>query len=168
MRQRRDSGKPANDLAFRPMRTEPVDIAGLAGPVVVTMNAITGKHSVTVGGHAAPGTRRGHYTLPTADGRTVAARLRGNLIDPYPTIEIGGVKHRTGPSVPVALRLLTLLPLALLAFGGMIGGGIGGVAVGVNLGIVRGSRSSVVKAALMIAVFGAAFVLLAIIAAAIR
>ena len=76
------------------MQTEPLMIDGVAGPVVLTVNAFTGKHSVTVGGYPASGTRRGIYTLPTADGRTVAARLRSSLLDPHPSLEIGRASCR--------------------------------------------------------------------------
>src|SRR4051794_36151972 len=55
------------------MRTEPMVVEGLAGPVVLDVNAFTGKHSVTVGVQQVRGTRRGNYTLPTLDGRTVPA-----------------------------------------------------------------------------------------------
>jgi hypothetical protein len=150
------------------MRTEPVNIAGLAGPVVVTVNAVTGKHSVTVGGRPATGgTRRGDYGLPTTDGRTVAAKVRSSLLDPYPTIEIAGVKYRTGPSVPVALRVLALLPLVLV-LGGLIGGVIGALGIATNLGIARWSQSNAVKAVLMIVVLVIAVVLFAVVAAALQ
>lgn len=150
------------------MRTEPLEIGGLAGPVVVTMNTFTGKHAVTVGGREAPGTRRGNYTLPTVDGRTIPARLHTSLLDPYPTIEISGVKHRTGPSLPAVLRLLALLPLAVLFVGGALGGAIGGAAVGVNIAVSRQKQSTAMKAVLMIAVLVAAFLLWAMLALALQ
>jgi hypothetical protein len=149
------------------VRTEPVDIEGLAGPVVVTVNRLTGKPSITVGGHPATRIRRATYTLPTADGGTVAARLRTSLADPYPIIEIAGVKHRTGPSVPLALRVLALLPIALVAVGGAIGGAIGVVGVIGNLAILRGARSAAVNAVLLIVVLVAAVVAWTIVVAAL-
>jgi hypothetical protein len=148
------------------MQTEPMMIDGVAGPVVLTVNAFTGKHSVTVGGYPASGTRRGIYTLPTADGRTVAAKLRSNLLDPHPTLEIAGVKHRSAPSLPIALRVLVVLPLALL-LGGLIGGAIGGLGVGINLGIARGQLSTAVKSLLMILVLLVTVVTFAVVAAAV-
>ncbi len=147
------------------MRTEPLMIAGIAGPIVLDVNAITGKHSVTVGGHPASGTRRGNYTLPTADGQTIPAKLRSNIFDPHPTLEIAGVTHRTGPSQPIALRVLMVLPL-LLVIGGLIGGVIGALGIGVNLGIARGQQSTAVKALLMIVVLALTVVAYVAVAAA--
>jgi hypothetical protein len=150
------------------VRTEPVNIQGLAGPVVVTVNSFFGRRSIAVGGRPVEGTRRGSYTLPTAGGGTVEGKLRSTLLDPYPTIEIAGVKHRTGPSTSLALRVLGLLPLVLVAVGGLVGGAIGAVGVIVNLGIVRGSQPKAFKALLMIVVLVLAVVAWVIVAAAIR
>jgi hypothetical protein len=148
------------------MRTEPMMIDGLAGPVVISVNAFTGKHGVTVGGQPASGTRRGSYTLPTIDGRTVAAKLRSNLLEPHPTLEIAGVTHRSGPALPLALRVLVLLP-AVLVIGGLIGGVIGALGIGGNLAIARGRQSIVVKSLLMIGILVLAVVAFALVAAAI-
>jgi hypothetical protein len=149
------------------MRTEPMMIDRVAGPVVITVNAFTGKHSVTVGGQPASGTRRGAYTLPTTDGQTVAAKLRSSLIEPHPSLEIAGVTHRSGPSLPIALRVLVVIPLVLL-LGGLIGGVIGALGVGVNLGIARGRQSTAIKSLLMIMILVLAVVTFALVAAAIR
>ncbi|NEA36217.1 hypothetical protein [Streptomyces sp. SID13031] len=148
------------------MRTEPMVVEGLAGPVVLAVNAFTGKHSVTVGGYQVSGTRRGNYTLPTADGRTVAAKLHSSLLDPHPSIEIAGVRYRTGPSLPVAVRVLVVLPLVLLV-GGLIGGLIGAIGVGANLGIARGQQSTAVKSLLMIGVLILTVVVFVVLAAAV-
>ena len=148
------------------MHTEPLMIDGVAGPVVLTVNAFTGKHSVTVGGHPASGTRRGMYTLPTADGQTVAARLRSSLLDPHPSIEVAGIRHRSGPALPIALRVLVVLPLALL-LGGLIGGLIGALGVAVNLGIARGQLSTAVKSLLMVVVLLVTVVAYVAVAAAV-
>jgi len=148
------------------MRTEPMMIDGLAGPVVISVNAFTGKHSVTVGGQPASGTRRGSYTLPTSDGRTVPAKLRSSLIEPHPILEIGGVRHRSGPALPLVLRVLALLP-AVLVIGGVIGGIIGALGIGVNLAVARGRQSTVVRSLLMIGILAVAVVAFALVAAAI-
>lgn len=148
------------------MRTEPVTIRGLAGPVVVTMNTFTGRSSVTVNGAPVQGGRRGGYDLPTANGGTVPAKVRANLLDPYPIIEVGGVKHRTGPQVPAALRVLTLLPL-ILVLGGAIGGLLGGVGAVTNLAVARTRQSTAAKAGIMVLVLLAAAVAYVVVASAV-
>jgi hypothetical protein len=149
------------------MRTEPMFISGLAGPVVVTVNPFTGKQSVTVAGYPVPRRGRGHCTLPAAEGGVVAARVRSSFADPYPVIEIGGVKHRTGPSVPVVLRVLAVLPIVLVGIGGLIGGAIGGAGVVGNLAILRTAQSAVVKVVWMILVLAAAVTVWTIVATAL-
>jgi hypothetical protein len=93
------------------VRTEPLTITGLAGPVVLETNFLTGKHSITVRGHPAPRAGR-RFTLPTAGGGTVEA-VRDQFLDAYPNLEIHGVKHRTGPPTPMVLRILALVPILL-------------------------------------------------------
>lgn len=67
--------------------------------------------------------------------------------------------------------VLTLLPLALIALGGLIGGAVGGGAAWVNLKIARSAMPAAVQALVMIVVAGAAYlvwlVVVAIIASAI-
>jgi hypothetical protein len=141
-------------------------IDGIAGPVAVTVNPFTGRHTVTVGGHPAAATGRRTVALPTTDGRTVTATVHSGLVDPYPTIEIAGVRYRTGPSLPVGLRVLALLPLVLL-IGGLIGGAIGGLGVVINLAIARRSRSTALTSLLMIMVFAIAVITFMFVVAAI-
>jgi hypothetical protein len=141
-------------------------VEGLAGPVVIDVNAFTGKHSVTVGVDQVRGSRRGKYTLPTLDGRMVDAKLHSSLLDPHPSLEIAGVRYRTGPALPLALRVLVVLPLVLL-IGGLIGGLIGALGVFANLGIVRGQQSTAVKSLLMVGVLILTVAAVAAIAAAV-
>ncbi|MEV6410529.1 hypothetical protein [Kribbella sp. NPDC051718] len=148
------------------MRTEPMVVEGLAGPVVIDVNAFTGKHSVTVGVQEVRGTRRGNYTLPTLDGQSVAAKLHSSLLDPHPSLEIAGTRYRTGPSLPLVVRVLVILPLVLLV-GGLIGGLIGAAGIAANLGIVRGQQSTAVKSLLMVGVLILTVVVFAVLAAAI-
>lgn len=143
------------------MQTEPLVIPGLAGPAVVTVNQFTGKHSITVGGQSTTGTRRGQYTLPGADGGTVPAKLHTSLLDPHPSIEIAGVKHRTGPAIPLALRILALLPVVLV-IGGVIGIMFGVAAILANLAVLRTNMSTTAKGGI-VAVIGVVAVVTAMI-----
>lgn len=146
------------------MRTEPIHINGLAGPVVVATQTL-GAARIMVGESNATRTRRNRYLLPAVDGTLVDAKLSGGMFDPWPSIEIAGVKHRTGPPVPVLLQILIALPFVLVLGlrGGLIGGVIGGVALVTNMTIARGRQSTPVKALLMLCVLGAGFVALAMI-----
>jgi membrane associated rhomboid family serine protease len=149
------------------VNTEPISIDGVAGPVVVTTNAFWGHPAISVGGVPAPRTGK-RYALPAVAGGAVEATLRTAFTDPYPTIEVGGVRHRTGPSVPVVLQVLTVLPIALAAVGGAVGGLIGALALIGNWAIVRVQIPSVVKALIMLGTAVVAFVVWLVVAAAIR
>jgi hypothetical protein len=138
------------------MRTEPVNIDGLAGPLVVELTPITGRHSIMVDGEPTSGKPSGEYLLPLANGGLIEARLRRGVLDPYPRIEIDGVAHRTGPSVPMPLRALALLPLALIVVHGLVGAVLGVAGLAANLAIMRTAWSVPVRAALMVAVFAVA------------
>jgi hypothetical protein len=146
------------------MRTEPLEIAPLAGPVVLDIrNDLTGRHGVTVGSTEVIGSRRGHYNLPTTDGGSVAARIRTGLLDPYPTITIAGVKYRTGPANPFALQLLMVLPIALIALGAASGAVIACPALLVNRIITRADMPTSLKALLMLVVTAVAVMLWAVL-----
>jgi len=100
------------------VQTQPLHIEGLAGPLVLTVNSITGGHSIIVGDQPAEKTGRSAYLLPTGDGEAVEAKLhRTRLGERYPVLEIDGVEHPTGPPVPSWLRIMALLPLLSAAFG---------------------------------------------------
>ncbi|WP_123826997.1 hypothetical protein [Micromonospora globispora] len=150
------------------MRTEPIHINGLAGPVVVATQTL-GAAKIMVGEQNATRTRRNRYLLPAADGTLVDATLSSGLFDPWPSIDIAGVKHRTGPRIPVLLQILIALPfLLVLAGGGLIGGLIGGTAMVINIAIARGRQSTPVKALLMLCVLGAFLLVLGIIGALLQ
>lgn len=134
------------------MITEPLVIDGLAGSVVVNTNMFSGKSTVTVGGVPAQSTGRSLFELPTADGGTVSAKVRGaKMFDPYPVIEINGSKHRTGPASPLWMTVVSLLPVVLVV-GGAVGAIIGVLAVFSNLAVARSGLSTIVKLFLMIGI----------------
>jgi hypothetical protein len=156
-------------LACSPVRTQPVMINGLAGPVVLEAGWLSGRYRITVGAHPAARTGRNRYALPTAGGGTAEATLRGGFFDPYPSLVIGGVAHRTGPQTPLSLRVLSLLPLALIGVGGLLGGLIAGLALVANFAVLRSpARSFAVKALSVLGVTAAAAVLWLLVASLIR
>ncbi len=99
--------------------------------------------------------------MPAAGGGAVEATVRSAFADPYPTVEVNGVRHRTGPSVPAVLRVMTLLPILLMvAVGGALGGLIGALGFVVNVGAVtRIQTPTAVKALIMVGVSAVAIVL---------
>ncbi|MEU8421394.1 hypothetical protein AB0C15_11020 [Micromonospora sp. NPDC048835] len=133
------------------MNTEPLNIVGVAGPVVVATKAIWGHPAVTVGGVPAQRTGR-NYALPTVDGGVVQATVRNVLADPYPTVEVNGVRHRTGPAMPVFLRILVMLPILLFTVGGILGALVGALGVAANLAVARTRMATAVKALAMVGV----------------
>ncbi len=143
------------------MQTEPMTIDGLAGPLVLTSNAFTGSTSMTVAGIPAHKHGRREFSVPTAEGGTVPAAVRSRILDPYPTIVIDGVEHRTGPAVPLALRLLSWLPFVILPaaavnltlpLGRILPYLIAAACIAVNFAVLRASQRSAVKAVLMLLV----------------
>jgi hypothetical protein len=136
------------------MNNPPIHIPGVGSPVSVNWNVWTGKQRVMVGGRPATTTGRRTYALPTVDGGTVEGKVsRSTLISPFPTVEVAGVKHATGPDVPVALRVLMAAPTLLVALGGLVGALVAVGALLTNLKIVRGTRTTATKALLMALTF---------------
>ena len=150
------------------MNTEPISIAGVAGPVVITTSAFWGRPAVTVGGLPAPRTGKRQYALPAAAGGAVDATVRSAFADPYPTLEVNGVHHRTGPTIPVVLRVLAPLPILLVAVGGLLGGLIGALGFGANLAVARTRTPSFVKVLIMIGVGVVAYLVWLAAAVAVR
>src|SRR5262245_38075039 len=140
-----------------PVRTEPLMIAGLAGPVVVESSFLSDRYTITAGGFPAARVGRKRYALPTAGWGPVDATVTGGFFAAYPTLTINGVKHRTGPPVPVVLRFVAVVPFALVFLGGLVGGLFGGIGWAVNMAILRLGLPWAAKAVLMLAVLVATF-----------
>jgi hypothetical protein len=148
------------------MKTDPIAINGVAGAVVVTTPVFFGHPTLTVEGQPAPRIRRRQYQLPATYGGTIDATVRTAFTDPYPSVVVNGVQHRTGPKVPVILRVLALLPFVLIV-GGVIGGLFGALGFITNLAVARTQLPSVAKAPLMIGTAVAAFLVWFAVAAAV-
>jgi hypothetical protein len=73
----------------------------------------------------------------------------------------------TGPKPPVALQILTMVPILLIAIGGAIGGVIGVLGVAANLSVARTRMSVAGKTFAMIGVIVVAAVVFFAIAAAL-
>lgn len=150
------------------MRTEPLSIAGIAGPIVVARNAFWGTTTVTVGGIPAPKVGKRLFALPATAGGVIEAYIPRTFFDPYPSVEIDGIPHRTGPTVPVALKVLAALPLLLAGIGGAAGGLFGALGLLTNLAVARTRLPSAAKALVMVGVSIVAFVVWLTIALAVH
>jgi hypothetical protein len=142
-------------------------IPGLAGPVVLESSFLSGRYTITAGGSPAARVGRKRYALPTTGSGTVEATLSGGFFDAYPTLTINGVKHRTGPPVPIVMRVLAVFPIALVFLGGLLGGLIGAIGWAVNMSILRLGLPAAVKALLMLVVLVATYLTWAAVATAI-
>lgn len=134
------------------MQPQALSIPGIAGPVIVKTNWFTGRNTVTVGGRDIPTSGRGRFALPTTSGQSAEARVRAQMLDPYATVEVGGQKYRTGPAVPVGVRILGLLPLLIVFWGGLIGALFGVLGMVANFWIIREVRSTALKVLALFAV----------------
>ena len=132
-------------------------IPGLAGPVVVESSFFANRYTITAGGFQAIRIGRNRYAVPAAGSGTVDTAVSGGFFDAYPTLTVNGVKHRTGPPVPMVFRILAVPPILVITVGGALGGVIGALGWAVNMAILRLSLSSAVKALLMLAVPAAAY-----------
>jgi hypothetical protein len=150
------------------MQPDTLSIPGIAGPVAVKTNWFTGRSTVTVGGREVPSSGRGLFALPTTGGQTTEARVKAQMLDPYATVEVGGTAYRTGPAVPMGLRILGLLPILLIGIGGLLGGLIGALGVVANFWILREVRSTGLKVLAMFGVLAVTFIVWLTIATAVR
>ena len=144
------------------METQPIAIDGVAGPIVVTTDRFGGRAEVTVNGRPAPLHGDRHHQLPATTGGTVDAVVRAGIIDPYPTVEVNGVRHRTGPAVSRSAKALAALPVVPAVLGGLAGGLVGVAGFLANGALLRSRLSPSVK---MLAVAGVdAVVVVAVVA----
>ena len=150
------------------MRSGPITIPGVVGSVTVDSSFWSGRQSVFVGDQPAASTGKRRFALPTADGGTAEGSVtRSSLVNPFPTVQVGGVKHPTGPEVPVALRILLVVPILLVAFGGLVGAVLAVASIALNYTLVRSTRPTATKAMLMTLVVGVAFAVWITVAALI-
>ena len=148
------------------MSIQPITVPGIVSPVSVIWNVWTGKQTVKVGDQLAASTGKRTYALPTVGGGTVEGKVsRSTLFSPFPTLEVAGVKHSTGPEVPVALRVLMVAPILLLVIGGLVGAVVAAGAIVVNFTIARSTGPMAIKALLMALTLAAAVAIWAVVAA---
>jgi len=125
------------------------------GPDITIERGAFGAPRVLVDGQAIPRAADGTYSIPQSDGTTQSIRYKSTFAGQWLELEDGRRLALDTPA-PKWLRVLMLLPIGLVAVGGLIGGAIGGLGVGVNLGITRTALPRPVQAAAMVGVLALA------------
>lgn len=85
--------------------------------------------------------RRRQYLLRDNQGREVAVRLKRNLVDPIPKLQVEGRVLDLLPPLKWYEYLWAGLPLLLVVAGGAIGAAIGSAALYYNVRLFRGDQS---------------------------
>ena len=137
------------------MTTRLVRLPETDGPDITIERGAFGAPRVTVDGQAVPRASDGSFAILSADGSTTSFKVQSGFAGQWLELD-DGRRLALDPPVPVWLRILTLLPIGLVAVGGLIGGAIGGLGAGVNLGITRTSLSRPVQAVAMLGVLAVA------------
>lgn len=95
------------------MRTQPITIEGVKGEVVVA-TTWRGGVGVYVDGKEAPKRGQDRWELPAVRGANLEALLQLKFWQVFPSLEVNGVEHRTGPNTPIPLIILAGLPLIIV------------------------------------------------------
>ncbi len=127
--------------------TEQATLPGVSGAVGLTNHPLRG-HLLTVDGRPAR-REQGSYQLPGADGRPIAAQLKGRLFSVHPVVKIHGHDYSTGEPTAPYLVLIAFLPLLLLLGGGPVPGVLAVLAVLFNLWVLRFHRGDAWKSLLI-------------------
>jgi hypothetical protein len=150
------------------MRTEPVYLPDIPGPVVIEANWLTGNTSLIVDRQPVQRRSRNRFLVPTRNGNVTEIVVHRRLTDPQPMINLRGETYRIGPPLPAGIKALWLLPLGLAIVGGLLGGAVGGVGVLANVAIIRTVPSTAAKAVLMIGVLLLAILAWLVLVALVR
>ena len=120
-------------------------IPGFEGRKVVIASAGLISGAKLIVDHEMIKNRWGKYTLRRNDGVDIEARLRSNLIDPVPSLLIGGEKYLAVAPLKWYEMLWAGWPVALLFVGGALGALCGVSAAYINSHIFRSTFSPAMK-----------------------
>lgn len=112
-------------------------IPGTSEPAITIRRSALGGITVLAGAVKLR-SRRGlspTYAVPMPDGSTRILRIAGQWTGLKAVVD--GVETRLEAPIPVWATALTILPLGLVAVGGLLGGLFGGIAAVVNTWVVR-------------------------------
>lgn len=141
------------------MASHPLSIPGTPGQVALVPDVWWGRSYLTVDGSKAPSAGKRAFTLQGADGRPVVATLgRTAVFASVPPVEVNGESYVAVEPPPVVVRVIGMLPILLVTFGGLLGALVAVLAVLVNFRVAGSSLSTGAKSGVMIAVAAAAYV----------
>lgn len=142
------------------MASHILDIPGTTGQVELVPDIWWGRSYLTIDGSKAPSAGKRAFTLQGTDGRPVVATLgRTAMFAPAPPVEVNGETYVAVEPPPVLVRVLGMLPIVLVTFGGLLGALVAVVAIIVNFRVAESSLSTGAKSGVMIAVAAAAYVI---------
>jgi hypothetical protein len=141
------------------MASHTLNIPGTTGRVELVPDIWWGRSYLTVDGSKAPSAGKRAFTLQGTDGHPVVATLgRTALFASVPPVEVNGETHLAVEPPPLVVRIIGMLPIILVTFGGLLGGLVAVLAIIVNFKVAGSSLSTGAKSGAMIAVAAAAFV----------
>lgn len=142
------------------MASYTLNIPGTTGRVELVPDIWWGRSYLTVDGSKAPNAGKRAFTLQGTDGRPVVATLgRTAMFAPAPPVEVNGETYVAVEPPPVLVRVIGMLPIILVAFGGLLGALVAVFAIIVNFRIAGSGLSTGAKGGIMIAVAAAAYLI---------
>jgi hypothetical protein len=102
--------------------------------------------------------KRGKYTVRDNKGKELLLRLKYNLVDPVPKLEIEGEDIELAPPLKWYQYVLIGLPLVLVVIGGAVGAFIGVITAYANVFIFRSSKNTLMKSLLTLSASIAAII----------
>lgn len=141
------------------MASHTLNIPGTTGHVELVPDIWWGRSYLTVDGSKAPSAGKRAFALQGADGLPVVATLgRTTVLASVPPVEVNGETYVAVEPPPVFVRVIALLPIFLVTFGGLLGALIAAIAVIINVRVAGSRLSTGAKSGALIAVAGVAYV----------
>lgn len=142
------------------MASHALNIPDTTGQVELIPDMWWGRSYLTVDGSKAPSAGKRAFTLQGTDGRPVVATLgRTAVFASVPPVEVNGETYVAVEPPPVVVRVIGMLPIFLVAFGGLLGALVAVIAIIINFRVAGSSLSTGAKSEAMIAVAAAAYVI---------
>jgi hypothetical protein len=140
-------------------RSTTIRLPGTDGPDIVIERGAFSKARVTIDGGEVPRdpARKDSYSVVAADGTTRSFTLKSSRSG-LDVVADDGSRIALDPTRPLWETILAILPVGLVAVGGLIGGAFGGAAAAGNFAISRSDLRTPVRVAAMLAVTALAVV----------